>query len=61
VTCPSACRATVVARQGKRVVGRGEGGAGKVVVKLTRRVRRGKLMLTLTVGATTLTQTVRVR
>ena len=57
---PSACQASVVARQGKRIVGRGKG-SRRVVVKFSKRVSRGTLKLTVRVGATTLKQTVMVR
>jgi hypothetical protein len=52
-----ACKATVVARKGKRVVGRGKG-TGQVTVRVR---ARGKVKLTVTVGATTLTKTVKLR
>jgi hypothetical protein len=54
-----ACKATVVARKGKRVVGRAKG-TQRVTLKLSRRVR-GKVKLTVTVGATKLTKTVKIR
>jgi hypothetical protein len=51
------CAATVVARKGKRVVGRGKG-TGQVTVRIR---AHGKVRLTVTVGATTLTKTVKLR
>jgi hypothetical protein len=52
-----ACKATVVARKGKRVVARGKGTG-----QITLRVRaRGKVKLTVTTGATKLTKTVKLR
>ena len=54
-----ACKATVVARKGKRVVGRATG-TQRVTLKLSKRVR-GKLKLTVTVGATKLTKSVKIR
>ena len=59
VTVSCSCPATVVARKGKRVVARAKG-TGQVTVKFKRRVR-GKVRLTVTVGSTTLTKTVRLR
>ena len=58
-TVNCSCKATAVARKGKKVVARGKG-TGKVVLKLSKRVR-GKVKLTVTVGATKLTKTVKIR
>ena len=48
-----------MARKGRKVVARGKG-TGKVVLKFSKRVR-GKVKLTVTVGATKLTKTVKIR
>jgi hypothetical protein len=59
VTLSCSCKATAVARKGKKVVARGKG-TGKVVLKVPRRVR-GKLTVVVTVDATKLTRTVKLR
>lgn len=59
VTVKCSCTATVVARKGRRVVGRGKG-TGKVTVKLSRRVR-GKVDLTVTANGVQLKRTVKLR
>jgi hypothetical protein len=53
------CKATAVARKGRNVVARGKG-TGKVTLKFSKRVR-GTLKLTVTVGSTKLTKTVKIR
>ena len=58
-TIDCSCKATAVARKGKKVVARGKG-TGKVVLKLSKRVR-GKVKVTVTVGTTKLTKTVKIR
>jgi hypothetical protein len=60
VTVTCTCKASVVARKGKKVVARGKSSSGKVVLKLSKRVR-GKVKLTVSVGSTTLTKTVKIR
>lgn len=57
VTVRCACAIKVVARKGKRVVGRGKG-TGKVTVRVR---ARGKVELTVTAGTATITKTVRLR
>lgn len=57
VTVDCDCRAKVVARKGKRVVGRASG-RGKIVVKVR---ARGRIKLTVTMNGETLVKTVKVR
>ena len=57
VTC--SCRASAVARKRGKVVARGKG-TGKVVLKLSKRVR-GKVTLTVNVGSVKLKRTVKLR
>lgn len=57
VTITCACAIKVVARKGKRVVGRAKG-TGKVTLKVR---ARGKVKLTVTAGAQTVTKTVKLR
>lgn len=54
------CKATATARKGKKVIARGKGRSGKVVLKFSKRVR-GKVKLTVKVNSTTLAKTVKIR